>query len=171
MKPADAARRLMNMVSRAIVTAIDDSPKMQVLQAEMLEGELADGIEHFQPYGLRARPFAEGEAIIVCPSGTRSHAIAIVVGDRRYRVALEEGEVALFDDQEQSVKLARDGIRLNTTLKVFVDADEVNLNANKVTVTSNTVLLGGVGGAKVARVGDLVVDGVITTGSSKVKAL
>jgi len=38
-------------------------------------------------------------------------------------------------------------------------------------VTSPSVELGGIGGAAIARVGDSVVNGVITTGSSKVKAV
>ena len=48
--------------------------------------------------------------------------------------------------------------------------DTITVHADTVNVTAGAVNLGGTGGAKVARVGDSVVGGVITTGSSVVKA-
>jgi len=51
----------------------------------------------------------------------------------------------------------------------IVSPDAVTITANKVDLISNDVNLGAEGGAAVARVGDSVAGGVITTGSSKVK--
>ncbi len=50
-----------------------------------------------------------------------------------------------------------------------VGAAQVNVNAPVVNITSPTVNLGATGGEAVARVGDTVSGGVITSGSSKVK--
>jgi len=52
----------------------------------------------------------------------------------------------------------------------IVGVGTVTVQAPHVTVTSNDVNLGATGGAAVARVGDSVSGGVITTGSSKVKS-
>ena len=46
----------------------------------------------------------------------------------------------------------------------------VTVDAEVATIAADTVNLGGTGGAKVARVGDTVSGGVITSGSDKVKA-
>jgi len=83
------------------------------------------------------------------PARKLCHEIAIVVADRRYRlVGLMAGEVALHDDQGQTIIIKRDHIRL-TALKVVIDSADVQL--------------GGDGGAKVARIGDKV---QVSSGSS-----
>ncbi|ECV7453773.1 phage baseplate assembly protein domain-containing protein, partial [Escherichia coli] len=51
------------------------------------------------------------EAVVLFPDGDRSHAVVVTVSDRRYRLkGLQTGEVAVYDDQGQSVTLAREGI-------------------------------------------------------------
>jgi phage gp45-like len=73
-------------------------------------------LEHFEPYGFTSRPkdpdaTGQAEAVFVSIGGNNDHQIAIVVGDRRYRLKdLEKGEVALFDDQGAFVKLSSAGI-------------------------------------------------------------
>ena len=43
-----------------------------------------------------------------------SHAVAVTVSDRRYRIrSLKQGEVAIYDDLGQSVTLTRTGIVVN----------------------------------------------------------
>lgn len=84
------------------------------------------------------------------------------------------------------VRFASDGLYVVSPDKVTVQAPEIDLNASTkvvittpeadvtassvVNVSAPTVNLGGAGGAAVARVGDTVAGGVITTGSSHVKA-
>jgi len=156
--------RIRMMVSRAIVRVFNDALKIQGVQVELLDGEAQDDVERFQNYGMTSRPKDGAEAIVLCVGGLRSHAIAIVVDDRRFRLTgLEEGEVALYDDLGQVVHLKRDGIRIYSPAKVTVEAPEV-------TVVSDNVNLGGAGGARVARIGDTVSGGMITGGSTKVRA-
>lgn len=155
MKPLTDRVRLM--VGRAIVSAVNDAAKIQSLQVELLADEVQDKVEHFQHYGFTSHPFAEAEAILVFPGGLRSHGICIAMEDRRYRIGLLEGEVALYDDLGQVVHLKRDGILLSSPLKVTIDAPQVDL--------------GGAGGQPVARVGDPVSGGVIQSGSATVNAV
>lgn len=86
----------------------------------------------------------------------------------------------------QYFRFAPDGIYVISPFKIFAQAPEIDLNASTkivitapeadvnssgtVNVNAPTVNLGGAGGAAVARVGDTVAGGVITTGSSHVKA-
>ena len=48
--------------------------------------------EYFQHYGYTSHPKAGAEIIIIREGG---HFVAVASDDRRYRIALEEGEVAL----------------------------------------------------------------------------
>lgn len=159
------------MLSRAILTLVDDSKGLQTLQVELLSDEAQDGVERFGEYGLASRPKAGAEAIAASVGGLRSHMVVIGIEDRRFRLKnLAEGEVALYDDLGQVVHLKRDGIAIESPLKVTLEAPQVVVNADQADIVADTVNLGGTGGAKVARVGDTVSGGVITSGSSKVKA-
>lgn len=105
------ARALSNMLVRGTVVLADAATKMQSLQIKLLSGEAKDGIEHFEAYGLTARPHPGAECITLFPGGDRSHGVVIAVADRRYRVTgLAEGEVALHDDLGHKVHLTRTGI-------------------------------------------------------------
>jgi phage baseplate assembly protein V len=67
--------------------------------------ETIDNREYFQHYGYTSRPLAGAEIIIIREGG---HFVAVASDDRRYRLSLENGEVALYDDQGQKVHLKRD---------------------------------------------------------------
>ena len=157
------ADRVQMMIGRAIVAGVDDAPGVQALQIELLADETHDDVERFQNYGFGSHPFEGAEGVAVFTGGLRSRGIVIAVEDRRYRMKLDQGEVAIFDDWGQTVHLKRDGIRIASDFKVEIEAPHV-------TVTSDDIHLGGSGGAKVARLGDTVSGGVITGGSDKVRA-
>lgn len=158
------AHRVMMMIGRGTVSAVDDSTQAQELQIELLADEVHDRVERAEDYGLSSVPLPGAEVVTVSVHGLRSHQIAIRVIDRRHRPkAMQPGEVTMHDDQGQIVMLKRDGIMIKTPFKVTVEAPQV-------IVTSDDINLGEMGGKKVARVGDHVVGGVITEGSDKVKA-
>lgn len=165
--------RVRGMVARAIVRLVDDARQAQELQIELLADESQDAVERFQNYGLTSVPHAGAEALVVFAGGLRSHGVVLAVEDRRYRLTgLAEGEVALFDDLGNVIKLGRDAISVTATTRLTVDAPTVEVTADNVTVISDNIQLGGAGGAAVARVGDDVnlTTGKIITGSEKVKA-
>lgn len=158
--------RIRLMLGRAILKLANDASTVQELQVEMLSDELQDGVERFQQYGFTSHPHPDAEAIVACIGGLRSHAVAIAVDDRRYRLTgLQAGEVALYDDLGNVVKLGRDGPEVIGVAKVTVTAPQV-------VVDSADVQLGGAGGKAVARVDDMVdlATGKIISGSEKVTA-
>lgn len=113
-------RQILNLIGRAVVKSINAGAKCQTVDVALLADEGKQGIEHLESYGLTSRAHTGSEAIILFPDGDRSHAVAVVVADRRYRMkALKEGEVALYDDLGQSVHLTRDGIVVNGAGKLI----------------------------------------------------
>lgn len=192
------AGRVRLMISRAIVNLIDDAKARQTLQVDLLSDETQDGAERFQDYGFTSHPHPGAEGIAVFPGGTRSHAIVLVVENREFRLKdLQQGEVAMFDDLGNVIKLGREAIEVTAVADLTVNvtgdaavsvqgnadieaAGDVTVTAGAdVTVTASSVVLdaddvqiGGAGGAAVARVGDDVDlgTGKIISGSDKVTA-
>lgn len=165
MSPLDRVLlKVRQMVSRGVVLLVNDAAKMQEIQLKIMADDTMDGVERFQNYGFTSKPHTGSEAIALTVNGDKSHTVVIAVDDRRYRLkGLDDGEVALYDDQGQKIVLKR---------------DQILVEAPKVVVQSDDISLGGEGGAKVARVGDLVAVGSgsstgnwpIISGSDKVKA-
>ena len=165
--------RLQMMIGRAVIAVVNDARQAQALQIELLADEVQDEVERFQGYGFSSHPHDGAEAIAVAVGGTRSHLVVVQVEDRRYRLKnMAAGEVAIFDDLGQIVHLKRDRIHIESPNKVTVEAPEVEVIADSVTIDSADIGLGGSGGAKVARVGDDVDlgTGKIVSGSDVVRA-
>lgn len=102
---------VQNIVARAVVTALNSAKKCQALGLSLIAGEQKEDVEHLEPYGFTSAAQDGAEAVALFPSGDRSHGLVLVVADRRYRLkGLARGEVAVYDDQGQSVTLTRTGI-------------------------------------------------------------
>lgn len=105
------ARRIANMLVRGSVVLSNASARMQTLQVNLLGGETADNLEHFEPYGFTSKPRTGAEVLAMFFDGDKSHGVVFMAADRRYRlISLQDGEVALHDDQGQKVHLTRTGI-------------------------------------------------------------
>lgn len=121
--------RVANMVSRAVVRLIDDSTKMQLLQLELLPGEVREGVERVQNYGFTSVPLDGAEAAVVFVGGKRDHGLVVAVDDRRYRLTgLQGGEVAMYSDQGDQITIKRNGnIEIKGASKVVVNSPLVEL--------------------------------------------
>ena len=105
------ALRIGNMLVRGKVAAVQSATKMQTLQANLLDEEIKDRLEHFEPYGFTSSPKPGAELVAGFFDGDRSHGVVLVVADRRYRLTtLEAGEVALHDDGGSTITLKRGGV-------------------------------------------------------------
>ena len=105
---------LKNIVTRAVITALDTAKKCQSVGLKLIAGDTKENVEHLEPYGFTSAAKDGAEAVVLFPGGDRSHGIAVMVSDRRYRLkGLARGEVAVYDDQGQSVTLTRAWIVVN----------------------------------------------------------
>lgn len=102
--------RIANLVSRATVSRVDDSQKMQSLQLEVLAEETREGVERVQNYGFTSVPLEGAEAVVLFVGGRRDHGLAVAVDDRRHRLkGLQPGEVALYSESGSTVVLKANG--------------------------------------------------------------
>jgi len=160
---APIRRRLSLLVTRGVVKMIKDTGGLQTLQLTALADETLDGVERIQQYGFTAHPHPESDALILNVGASRSHPIVIAVDDRRYRLKLAEGEVALYDDLGQAVKLTRSGIVIESALGTTHNGNmtingDMAINGNMTTsgngVVSGSLSIGGIDFSSHTHTGD-----------------
>lgn len=118
----NTSERVGSAISRTIVEQVDDTKLMQQHNISGYAGEKQAQIEHVHPYGFSSvvQPPSGGsngsqrlgaEGFMGFMGGGRSHGVVFMAGDRRFRLyKLQNGEVALHDDQGQQLHIRRDGI-------------------------------------------------------------
>lgn len=124
--------RLANLLARVVLSRIDDSKKMQLVQLTALDGETRENVERVQNYGFTSVPKPGAEGVAVFVGGYRDHGLVVAMDDRRYRpTGLQAGEVAVYTDQGDKVVIERGGtIRVTASTKVVVAAPLVELAGN-----------------------------------------
>ena len=132
-------RRILLMLGRAVIRLIDDTTKLQALQVEALEGETLDGIERIQEYGFTSHPREGAEAVVASMGGMRQHSVVIAVDDRRYRLTeLEEGEVALYTDEDEDDDFCRVHLKRDREIELRSgDETRAELTPERITLETN----------------------------------
>jgi len=124
-------RSVRLMITRGVMTLVDDTTKTQEVQLNLLQGEVLSGLERFQQYGFTSVPFTGAEAIAAFIAGNRTQGVVLVVGDKRYRLTgLQGGEVALHDDQGQMIVIHRTKISIISPQAVEMTTPLFTLNGD-----------------------------------------
>lgn len=142
---------LMNLLVRGTVVMVNAAKKLQTLQLRITAGEIKDGAEHFEPYGFTSNPLAGAEALTFFLGGDRSHAVVLVVADRRYRIQqLKPGEVAIYTDEGDRIHLKRGRVidieteTLNIKAGTAVNIDTPTLTQSGQIVSQGDQIAGGI---------------------------
>jgi len=120
---------------RSILTEVKEGVIKRFSGAGRL-GESFTDRELFQHYGFTSRPLAGAEAIVL----KRGNIIICVASDdRRYRIAVEDGEVCLYTDEGDFVHFKRNKLlHVSTGGKLLIDAaDKVEINTAQVKVNAS----------------------------------
>ncbi|CCU70944.1 phage baseplate assembly protein V [Thalassolituus oleivorans] len=125
---APIARRIKMLVQRSVLTRVKYESKVRLLQVKVPGGqELAD-IEHLEPFGFTSHAPAGAECLVLAFGGNGSHSVGLQVGDRRYRMLIEEGDVAIYNQNADYLHLKNDGTAtLKSSTKVIVESPAVEM--------------------------------------------
>lgn len=130
---------------RAIIQSVYEGV-IKRFSASGRSDEIFTNREYFQHYGFTSRPLNGAEAIIIKEG---NHIIMIASDDRRYRIAIENGEVCLYTDEGDFIHFKRGKeiyIKSGNKLKADIEND-VEINTKRINVTAtesadiNTALL------------------------------
>ncbi len=142
---------LTRLLARGTVVLANSANKLQSLQMRLTAGEVNDDMEHFEPYGFTSNPLAGAEGIATFLGGDRSHAIVLVVADRRYRLQnLAPGEIALYTDEGDKIHFQRGRIidietgTLNIRATTAVNIDSPSLTQTGKIVSQGDQIAGGI---------------------------
>jgi len=142
---------LTRLLARGTVVLANSATKLQSLQMRLTAGEINDDMEHFEPYGFTSNPLAGAEGIATFLGGDRSHAIVLVVADRRYRLkALAPGEVAIYTDEGDKIHFKRGRT-------IDIETATLNIRASSA-VNIDTPILSQTG--KIVSQGDQIAGGI-----------
>lgn len=150
---APTIRRVNLMISRGVIRRVNDYDKgTQELQVSMLgdptEGdeEVAEEVEHLQPFGVSFVPPANAEVAVLSVGGNRDHVVALGASSREHRPRRVE---RIFDGEGipinlDHVRAGEGGLYTLTGWKIFLDsegnvfigADEGNGAIHKIALAS-----------------------------------
>lgn len=176
---------MREFISRCIVKLLNTKKPSQTAQVRLHSDEVIDDMEYHEPYGFTSSaPTGKREGVALFLGGDRSNGFLIAVGNRQYRINnLEEGEVALYDDQGQYVKLLKNGhVQVKANTKVLADCPlfettaDVKINGNLEVIgqvitqgtTSSKAGYTGANGGVAEMIGGIKVVGALTVNGKNV---
>jgi len=129
---APIRRKIFLLVGRAILSAVNNSEKTMKIQVIGLKDETITDVESPNDYGFISNPPVDGstEVTIAFINGNRDQGIALKTHHRDSRPKdLKEGEVRIYDKEENKITLTSNGIEIE------------DKNGNKVTMGSDGITL------------------------------
>ncbi|CAI8928592.1 Phage baseplate assembly protein V [Pseudomonas sp. IT-P171] len=146
----ELGNRVRMMFGRGVLRAVSDTGPRQQVQVELLKDELRDGLEHMQNYGFTSHPLG-GDCAVAFSGGVREQGIVLVIDDRRYRIPLLAGEVAIYDDLGNKIELLREMVKITAvqhlevvapTIKLIGDLEVIGNISTTGTITNNSKNIG-----------------------------
>lgn len=104
----DEARRVMRNIRQAFrgTAARNTHGTLIGIEMEGLAGESVSG-ELMQHYGFTSGPLPGAEFIAIPVGGDSKHTVVVASEDGRYRVVIQDGEVALYTDEGDRIHMKR----------------------------------------------------------------
>ena len=128
------------MIGRAVLTVVDADRMTQSIQVEALQDEVIDDFEHMEPYGFTSHPHPGAEAILAALGGMREHSVAVVVGDKRYRLTgLDEGEVAIYTDENNSGGAHRIVLKRGREIEMRCGSSSIVMTPTNIRLSANRI--------------------------------
>ncbi|WP_420555174.1 phage baseplate assembly protein domain-containing protein [Neptuniibacter marinus] len=110
-------RKIRRINQRGLVRRASYANNTRFLQMQVEGGQPLDNLEHLEPFGFTSHPVAGAEGLVLAFNGNGSHSVVFCVGDRRYRMQVEEGEVAIYNRHGDKVHI-KDNREIDVTAAV-----------------------------------------------------
>lgn len=117
----DRLARRIRMASMPVkITATDDTGPVHLAQVRGFPMETIDAMKVSQLYGVASHAMPGSDAMAMFLTGDRSNGVIIATGNQQYRLRnIAPGEVALYDNVGNVVRLSQDGtIQITCPTKV-----------------------------------------------------
>lgn len=133
--------KIKGMVGKAILAAVDDTTKMQLVKIEGQAGVVQDRVERVQNYGFTSNVPPGGEAVVVNVAGSKDHPVCIALDHTGHRKKdLKPGEVAVYDKNGSYILLKEDGsVEISSADKYVLSSDSIMLGGDKLTPLAGVV--------------------------------
>lgn len=132
-------RRIMMSVMPMKISATDDTGPVHRAQMKGFPPETIDNMPVLQIYGLASHAMPGSDGLAIFASGDRSNGVIIATGNQQYRLRnLKAGEVALYDNQGNIVKLTANGIEITAPTKLRVVTPRLEVTGDVVAGCDST---------------------------------
>jgi len=112
---------------RSIISSVVEGVIKRISGAGLI-GETITNREYFQHYGFTSRPLDGAEGIFIVQG---NNLIAIASDDRRYRIAIENGELALYTDEDKDSFGHRIHFKRNREIEIKCKLKDVDIEDDK----------------------------------------
>lgn len=100
--------KIRRLAGRALIRRVRYANKIRYFQVQQEGGMPLDNVEHVEPFGFTSHPLPNAEAVVLAFNGNGSNSVAIMAGDQRYRLVIDEGEAAIYNHHGDKVHLKKD---------------------------------------------------------------
>lgn len=116
---------------RGVVSRVNSTPAVQLVQTEGLADEELPDVELFQEYGFTSNPPAGTMTVVLPVGGRTSHGIVVATEHGSYRLkSLAPGEVALYTDEGAKIVLKRNRV-IETDCSIYrINCEQYEVNAS-----------------------------------------
>ncbi|TNC80718.1 MAG: hypothetical protein C9356_12520 [Oleiphilus sp.] len=123
MKFMDRVQLALRLIAnRSVQTADKYVSGVHVVQTQRNTREGAQELEHVEPFGFASRPGNGAEHIVLSLGGDRTQSVVIMAHNRQYKFALNEGEMAIYNEFGDHVHLKDNGeAHVKASTKVFAE--------------------------------------------------
>ena len=164
------SRRIYNLFTRGRLYSCEDSTTIQQVQISGLNTDVMGQVERFQNYGISSNPVG-GDVVFARLQGSSDKPIVIVAQGSGRPTGLSSGDVVIYDDKGQTIKLSSSGIEITTGTQLIVNAPNTIINGNVLVNGGFAVASGGGGGGSATFEGGLEISGTLdVTGQTTLQA-